>query len=317
MAVISYLPTVLLQCPTWCSTLLGYGGPCLSLSLALAAAGCASVPPKTAGTLSTYGNLGEEKGKLSKSHTYVDGLALVGAKTARIVPTSFSASARQAVKTPADRLLVTNVLDRELCIALSDKYEMVPPSQPADLTVRAVITDIVLTDKTMAGVSTAVTLGSGFVLPVGIPRFPVGLGGLSVEAEAIDRKGVQRAAVVWGRGANSIQNSPLVSEVADAYGLATKFGSEFSQILVEGEEKDGIDLSLPSRQSVKSWFGGEHKYPACEAYGRAPGLKGVIAGHFGAPPEWTDKPEPAPGPDPARDAPAQAGARPPQQRAMR
>lgn len=291
MTVTSCLPVTTFPRATWRSAILCHRRPCLSLALALAAAGCASVPPKPAGTLSTYGNLGEEKGKLSKSRTYVDGLALVGAKTARIVPTSFSASARQAVKTPADRALVTNVLDRELCIALSDKYEMVPPTQQADLTVRAVITDIVLTDKTMAGVSTAVSLGSGFVLPVSIPRLPVGLGGLSVEAEAIDRKGVQRAAMVWGRGANSIQNTPLVSEVADAYGLATKFGSEFSQILVEGEEKDGIDLSLPSRQSVKSWFGGEHKYAACEAYGRAPGLKGVIGGHFGAPPEWTDKQE--------------------------
>lgn len=294
--MIVYLPANLLPGLAWCVALLDYGGPCLSVSLALATAGCASVPPKPAGTLSTYEKLGEEKGKLSKSRTYVDGLALVGAKTARIVPTSFSASARQAVKTPADQVLVTNVLDRELCIALSDKYEMVPPTQAADLTVRAVVTDIVLTDKAMAGVSTVVTLGSGFALPVGIPRLPVGLGGLSVEAEAVDRKGVQRAAMVWGRGANSIQNTPLVSEVADAYGLATKFGSEFSQILVEGEEKDGIDLSLPSRQSIKSWFGGEHKYPACEAYGRAPGLKGVIGSHFGAPPEWTDKQEVKPGP---------------------
>lgn len=291
MTVTSCLPVATFPRATWRSAILGHRAPCLSLSLALAAAGCASVPPKQAGTLSTYGNLGEEKGKLSKSRAYVDGLALVAAKTARIVPTSFSASARQAVKMPADRALVTNVLDRALCIALSDKYEMVPPTQPADLTVRAVITDIVLTDKTMAGVSTAVTLGSGFALPVSIPRLPVGLGGLSVEAEAIDRKGVQRAAMVWGRGANSIQNTPLVSEVADAYGLATKFGSEFSRILVAGEEQDGIDLSLPSRQSVKSWFGGEHKYATCEAYGRAPGLKGVIGGKFGAPPEWTDKQE--------------------------
>lgn len=307
----SYLPAAPSHCAAWRPALVRHKGPCLSLALALAAAGCASVPPKEAGTLTSYGKLGEEKGKLSKSRSYVDGLALVGAKTARIVPTSFSASARQLVKTQPERTLVSNALDRELCIALSDRYEMVPLTQPADLTVRAVITDIVLTDKTMAGVSTAVTLGSGFALPVSIPRLPVGLGGLSVEAEAVDRKGTQRAAMVWGRGANSIQNTPRASEVADAYGLAAKFGSEFSSILVKGEEQDGIDLSLPSRQSVKSWFGGEHKYAACEAYGRAPGLKGVIAGKFGAPPEWTDRQESGPGPDSARDTPAQAGQRPP------
>jgi hypothetical protein len=35
------------------------------------------------------------------------------------------------VTAQADRVLVTNALDRELCIALSDKYEMVAPAQPA------------------------------------------------------------------------------------------------------------------------------------------------------------------------------------------
>ncbi|MGX1786774.1 DUF3313 domain-containing protein [Bosea sp. NPDC055332] len=266
----------------------------MSLSLALAAAGCTTVPPRQAGTLSTYRKLGEEKGKFSKSRTYVDGQALVAAKTARIVPTSFATNASALVTAQADRALVTNALDRELCIALSDKYEMVTPTQPADLTVRAVITDIVPTDKTMAGVSTAVTLGSSVALPIGIPRLPVGLGGLSVEAEALDRSGAQRAAMVWGRGANSIQNTPQASEVSDAYGLASTFAGEFSRILVTGEEPQGLDIALPSRQRVRSWLGGSHKYATCEAYGRSPGIAGAIARKFGAPPELADKQDKTP-----------------------
>jgi hypothetical protein len=271
-------------------------GPCVSLSMALAAAGCATVPPKQAGTLSTYRQLGEEKGKLSKTRTYVDGLGLVAAKTAKIIPTTLAANLRNLVRNPADQALVTNALDRELCVALSDKYQMVPPSQQADLTVRAVVTDITLTDKTMAGVSTIVTLGSGFALPVSIPRLPVGLGGLSVEAEALDRSGMQRAAMVWGRGANSIQNAPTISEVSDAYGLASTFASEFARILVTGEEPEGLDISLPSRQRVRSWLGASHKYATCEAYGRAPGIPGLIARKFGAPPELTDRPVVGPRP---------------------
>ncbi len=261
----------------------------LALPLMLVIAGCASVPLQQAGTLSSYDRLGEQKGSLSKARVYVDGNGLAPLQTARIIPTAVSFGAMPRIPDGADRALVTNAIDRALCISLSDRYQMVPTAQPADLTVRAVVTDIVPTNKAMAGVSTIVSLGSGFVLPIGIPRLPVGLGGLAVEAEALDRAGVQRAAMVWARGANSIQDNPRVSEVGDAYGLAASFGSEFARLLVLGKEPPDLDLSLPSGQRVQSWFGGKPKYPACDAFGREPGLAGVVAGKVGAPPEWTDK----------------------------
>lgn len=247
------------------------------------------MPLKEGGTLTSYSNLGAPKGKLSKSRIYVDGQRLAAAKTISIVPTSFAFSAASRVKSTADRLLVSNALDRALCVALSDKYQMVSADQPADLMIRSVVTDVVPTNKGMAGVATAVTVGTGFVLPVGVPRLPVGLGGLAVEAEAVDRGGAQRAAMVWARGANSIQNKPRVSEVGDAYGLASKFGNDFSRMLVAGKEPKGLDMSLPSRQRVQSLLGGKPKYAACEAFGRAPGLVGAVAAKYGAPPQWTDK----------------------------
>lgn len=258
------------------------------LPLLLAIAGCASVPLKEGGTLSSYDRLGPPKGNLSKTRAYVDGAGLASMKTARIVPTTFSPSMSSLTDSEADRVLVANAIDRALCIALSDKYRMLPAGQIADLTVRAVVTDIVPTNKTMAGVSTAVSLGTSVVLPVGVPRLPVGLGGLSVEAEAVDGAGVQRAAMVWARGANSLQNNPRVSEVGDAYGLAVKFGDEFSRMLEIGKEPEGLDLSLPSGQRLQSWFGGKPKYEACDAFGRAPGLVGAVADKVGAPPEWAD-----------------------------
>ncbi len=261
---------------------------CLALPLAAITA-CASVPLKEGGTLTSYGNLGAVNGKLAKSRTYVDGQGLAAVKTVSIVPTSFAFSAASRIKSDTDRALVSNALDRALCVALSDKYQMVSAGQPADLTIRSVFTEVVPTNKAMAGVSTAVTLGSGAVLPVSVPRLPIGLGGLAVEAEALDRSGVQRAAMVWARGANSIQNSPRVSEVGDAYSLASKFGSDFSRVLIARKEPKGLDLSLPSGQRMKSWLGGKPKYAACDAFGRAPGLAGVVASKVGAPPEWTDR----------------------------
>lgn len=262
---------------------------CLALPMALAVTGCASVPLKEGGTLTSYSNLGAPNGKLSKKRIYVDGQHLAAVKTASIVPTTFAFSAASRVKLESDRSLVSNALDRALCVKLSDKYQMVPTGQPADLTIRSVVTDIVPTNKAMAGVATAVTVGSGFVLPVSVPRLPVGLGGLAVEAEAVDSGGVQRAAMVWARGANSIQDNPRVSEVGDAYSLASKFGSDFSRMLIVGKEPKGLDISLPSRQRMQSWLGGKPKYAACEEFGRAPGLAGVVAAKYGAPPQWTDK----------------------------
>lgn len=209
-------------------------------------------------------------------------------KTVRIVPTAFTSTTLLRISAGADRAIVANAIDRALCIGLSDKYQMVASRQKADLTVRAVVTDIVPTGQFMAGVSTVISLGSSAVLPVGVPRLPIGLGGLAIEAEAVDSAGVQRAAMVWARGANSIQNNPRVSEVGDAYGLAANFGNEFSRMLMIGKEPEGLDLSLPSGQRMQSWLGGEPKYVACDAFGRAPGLVGVVADKVGAPPEWTD-----------------------------
>jgi hypothetical protein len=263
----------------------------MHLLLPLMAAGCASVPLKEAGTLKTYQNLSEQKGMLSKSRNYVDANALASITTVRVVPTTFTQTAFSRAKTAQDRMLIANALDREVCVALSDKFQIVSPGANADLTVRTVVTDVLPTDKSVAAVAAAVSLGgSAAGLPVGIPRLPFGLGGLAVEAEAVDRKGVQRAAMVWARGANSITNSPRVSEVGDAYSLATTFGNEFSRMLVTGDQPRSLDIALPSGQRIQSWLGGKPKYVACDGFGRAPGLSGIVAGKFGAPPEWTDKP---------------------------
>jgi hypothetical protein len=165
---------------------------------------------------------------------------------------------------------------------------MVPHGQVADFSVRAVVTDLVPTDKVAAGASTALTLGSGFALPVAVPRLPIGLGGIAVEAEAVDHSGIQLAATVWSRGANSISNTPRVSQVGDAYALAATFGNEFSKFLVDGKDRTRLDLSLPSAHRVQSWFGGKPKYAACDTFGRSPGMVGLIASRFGASPKWTD-----------------------------
>lgn len=256
-------------------------------------AACTSVPLKEGGTLSSYSRLSSEKGTLSKRRTYVDRVALSPLKTATIIPASFTHDAASRAGSLDDRRMVANILDRALCISLSDRFDMVPYGQGSDISVRAVITDIVPTDTVAAGASAALTLGTGFALPIAAPRLPIGLGGIAVEAEAIDQSGNQVAATVWARGANAISNTPRVSLVGDAYALAATFGNEFSKLIVDGQDRNGLDLSLPSAHRVQSWFGGTPKHAACETFGRSPGLVGLIASRFGAPPKWTDRAQPS------------------------
>ncbi|MGO8105553.1 hypothetical protein AB9F46_34895, partial [Rhizobium leguminosarum] len=94
--------------------------------------------------------------------------------------------------------------------------------------------------------------------------------------------------------ANSLQNNPRVSDVGDAYSLASNFSSEFSRMLIKGKEPTGMDISLPSGQRMKSWLGGKPQYAACDAFGRPPGLMCAVAAKDVAPPQGTGKkPRPA------------------------
>ncbi|MBS1165368.1 MAG: hypothetical protein H6R00_1393 [Proteobacteria bacterium] len=262
----------------------------LLLGAVLVLAGCASVPLKQGGTLKSYDRLGKESGMLSKSRAYADKDALERARTVRILPSAFSPQATARIPANGDRDLVTRALDRAVCVALSDKYQVVAPDQPADLTIRNAVIDVLPTNKTMAGISTITSLGSGFVLPISIPRIPVGLGGVAIEGEVLDRAETQRAAIIWARGANSFTENPRLSDVGDAYSLAASYGGDFSDLILRGTDPSLLDFHLPTMQRISSFFGGQPKYPACDTFGREPGVPGMVAGMVGAPPQWTDKP---------------------------
>ncbi|WP_394027061.1 hypothetical protein [Xanthobacter flavus] len=55
-------------------------------------------------------------------------------------------------------------------------------------------------------------------------------------------------------------------------------------LLTDTEPKD-LDVEIPSGERIQSWFGGKHKYAACEAYGRAAGLASLAVDKSGAPPQ--------------------------------
>jgi Protein of unknown function (DUF3313) len=256
--------------------------------LALTLTGCGTAPMTRGGSLSSYDNLTASDGVLTKSLIHVAKDDVLAARTVRIGSTVFSEAASPALS-EKQRVLVANTVNRSLCTGLSDRFEVVGPNEPADLTVHAVVTQAAATNELAAGASKVASivpmaLGS----PVPVPRIPLGLGSLTLEAEAVDRTGRQQAAMIWARGADSFTTSATVSKAGDAYELANAFGGDFSRLLVTGVTPFGTTPGVPSLQKINSSLGGKQKYVACEAYGRAPGIPGMIAGRVGLPPEWSD-----------------------------
>jgi hypothetical protein len=250
---------------------------------------CASAPMTRGGSLSSYDSLTPSDGVLAKSLVRVSKDEVLAAKTVRIVPTVFSEAASPKLSAK-QRVLVANAVDRSLCVGLSERFQVVTADQPADLTAHVLVTQAAPTDEVAAGASKVASfVPMALGVPAPVPRLPIGLGSLTVEAEAQDSSGKQQAAMIWARGANSFTDSPTVSAAGDAYDLATSFGGDFSQLLVTGATPFGKAPRMPSLDKIGSSLGGKPKYAACEAFGRSPGVVGMIAGRAGLPPEWSDK----------------------------
>ena len=260
----------------------------------LAIPGCASAPLERSGSLSSYDNLKRHDGLITKSLVHADSASLKDAKTAKLVPIGFSGHAARAGLSDQERHLVANAATRALCNSLSRKFRIMPPDQPADLIVSGTITYIATTDGVASAASQAASVATSVLLPVPLPtpRIPIGMGGLSVEAEARDAQGRQVAAVVWARGADAFTTKARVSKVGDAYGLVTEFSDDFSHLLKTGTVENSpasLVAAMPSFDDIAYAIDGKPKASACAAYGDGPGLLGAIGANVGTPPEWTDK----------------------------
>ncbi|MCM5553354.1 DUF3313 domain-containing protein [Pleomorphomonas sp. NRK KF1] len=255
--------------------------------LGLALQACAGMPLQKGNSLLSYEGMETSNGTLTKAKLRLESALILDARTVRLIPTSMSLSDGNAV-TIEDGALITNAIDRALCVGLSDRFEIVGPGRPADLVVHASITGVAATGRTAAAASTVATLGAAVALPVPVPRLPIGLGGLSVEAEAIGRGGRQMAAMLWSRRADVITTRARVSTVGDAYSLSSAFAGDFSRMLVTGRDPFKGLPSIPSMQRITASLGGTPKYEACKTFGRAPGIPGAVARQLGLPPSWTD-----------------------------
>jgi hypothetical protein len=270
-------------------------------ALLVSVAACGTVLLNDNGSLTRYDLLRASTEASTSARLYVDQAALARTRTVRIVPTHFPANAAGAAGlTEVERRVVANNADRALCYELSLRYDVVQ-SRDADLTVRAQVTRVEATNLVgagstiglSAGVTVASQLGVGFAEGIGrvpIPRVPIGLGSLTVEAEALDRRRQQRVAMVWGGAANSFTSQPRFSPASDAYDLAGDFGQDLGYLIATGEDPFKAPLTIPTWDRVRITTLGEAPLdPDCEAFGRAPSVNGIAGDYIGLPPDWTDK----------------------------
>jgi hypothetical protein len=247
---------------------------------------CATPRVTHSGALSSYSQLEQvKKGRATESRIQLNNQDVLAARTVRILPTRFAPTAGTDIS-EKDRGLVSNVIDRSMCRGLSKRFDVVSGKDLADLNVQATITHLGTTGPIAAGASAAIGFFPSALnsIPFISIRLPIGLGSLTIEAEALDREGSQDAAMIWAKGANSLLSSARVSKVGDAYEFASEFGDMFSELLVTGKKPSG-KLKLPKLPK----FGGAKKDDACNVYGSGPGILGKITDTIALPPGVADK----------------------------
>jgi len=269
-------------------------GPGFGFFAILVLTGCASAPLTQSGALSSYAELVRSDGLLTHAKLRIDRERLAAARSVKMAPADISPEARASGLSEPQLQLVANAVDRALCSGLSDRFTVVEASDPADISVRMTITYVGETSVAASSASLAIGAGAtvaGAITGLSIPtvRLPIGLGALSVEAEAKTSNSEQLAAITWSRGADVITARPRVSADADAYLLGKEFAADFTKLLVKGEDPMKNPLpALPTMRTFNEFLGKRATHKACERFGKNPGLNEAIGRAIGLPPGMTD-----------------------------
>ncbi len=206
------------------------------LGLAVAgalASGCASAPAPTGGFLSSYDRLAPQDSLRAEVSSWRDEAQLAGRSRVTIAPTRLTPSAAAAL-TPDLGEAVRREVDRQLCLELSERFEVIPAPEGSDvIMVRAAVTDIAATSVAASLLSAA---ASRTIPGPGAVRVPLGLGALAAEAEALDAAtGAQMAAMTWSRRAQIVMDKGSLSPAGDAHQMAEPFGDAVGALIYVGD----------------------------------------------------------------------------------
>jgi hypothetical protein len=205
----------------------------IGLAGALALSACVTAQPTQSGFLSEYARLAPpvQEGA-ARFQTFRDETALAGVTRVAIAPSIVMADAQNGWEPDALAPLLAE-MDAELCRELAERFEIT--DDPTALQIRAAVTAVARTGQASSLFSAA---ASQAIPGPGSVRLPVGLGGLSAEAQAVDPvTGAILAQLTWARRAQVAMSSGSLSPIGDAHQMAEPFADAVARVLtVEGVE---------------------------------------------------------------------------------
>lgn len=181
---------------------------------------CQTAPTANSGFLSGYDQLGIQEGTIRASiRQHRDEARASAIEHVWLEPSVLIGSAGDGL-TDEDRALVLREVDRQVCYELSERFSIAASPDAAS----RVRTAVVRIDPTAPAGSALAAVANAFIPGPGTVRVPGTTGGLAAEAELLDVRGSQAAAIAWARNANVLgTDSPSLSRVGDALQMAEPF----------------------------------------------------------------------------------------------
>jgi hypothetical protein len=183
-------------------------------------AACQTAPTPDSGFLADYARLQTQADTMRASiRKHRDEAAAAQIEQVWLDPAVLIGSAGSGL-TETERAMVLREVDRQVCYEVSERFTLA--ASPAGAA--RVRTAVVGIERTGAAGSAVAAVANAFIPGPGTVRAPGTTGGLAAEAELLDPRGAQAAALAWARNANVVgTDTPSLSRVGDALQMAEPF----------------------------------------------------------------------------------------------
>lgn len=184
-------------------------------------AACQTSPATDSGFLAGYDRLQARDDTIRASiRQYRDDAAAAAIEQVWLEPAVLVGAAGAGLN-DQERAMVLREVDRQVCYEVSERFTLAAAPEGA-ARVRTAVTGI---GRTAAAGSAVAAVANAFIPGPGTVRVPGTTGGLAAEAELLDPRGGQAAAIAWARNANVVGlDTPSLSRVGDALQMAGPFG---------------------------------------------------------------------------------------------
>lgn len=183
-------------------------------------AACQTAPAADSGFLTGYDRLVAREDTIRASiRQYRDEAGAAAIERVWLEPAVLFGTVGEGLR-DQERAMVLREVDRQVCYEISERFTLAASPEGA----ARVRTAVVGIGRTAAAGSAVAAVANAFIPGPGTVRVPGTTGGLAAEAELLNARGEQTAALAWSRNANVLgTDSPSLSSVGDALQMAEPF----------------------------------------------------------------------------------------------